>query len=221
MPVLSNAFWSHFVIGTDRTEFNDRQSVFQLIGRSPRHSASRLPPAGVAHAMRGLCASCMDSACSLAVGIRTAAGGDRRAHPTRGAGGGTRPGAGPACVHAAVRSVRKFTSSRDPRTPATDMTQGNRRTGGRVLVDALRVHGVDTVFCVPGESYLAALDALYDARDAIADHRLPARGRRHEHGGSLRQAHRAGPGWSWSRGVRAPATPRWGCIPRPRTRRPW
>ena len=52
--------------------------------------------------------------------------------------------------------------------PVTDMTQGNRRTGGRVLVDALRVHGVDTVFCVPGESYLAALDALYDARDAIA-----------------------------------------------------
>ena len=48
------------------------------------------------------------------------------------------------------------------------MTQGNRRTGGRVLVDALRIHGVDTVFCVPGESYLAALDALYDARDAIA-----------------------------------------------------
>ena len=48
------------------------------------------------------------------------------------------------------------------------MKQGNRRTGGRVLVDALRIHGVDTVFCVPGESYLAALDALYDARDVIA-----------------------------------------------------
>ena len=48
------------------------------------------------------------------------------------------------------------------------MTRNNRRTGGRILVDALRIHGVDTVFCVPGESYLAALDALYDARDAIA-----------------------------------------------------
>ena len=48
------------------------------------------------------------------------------------------------------------------------MTRNNRRTGGRVLVDALRIHGVDTVFCVPGESYLAALDALYDARDTIA-----------------------------------------------------
>ncbi|MGH6980938.1 MAG: thiamine pyrophosphate-binding protein, partial [Stellaceae bacterium] len=36
------------------------------------------------------------------------------------------------------------------------------RTGARILVDQLRVHGVDTVFCVPGESYLAVLDALYD-----------------------------------------------------------
>ena len=37
------------------------------------------------------------------------------------------------------------------------------RTGGRILVDQLRIHGVETVFCVPGESYLAALDAFYDA----------------------------------------------------------
>ena len=36
------------------------------------------------------------------------------------------------------------------------------RTGGRILVDALRGHGVDRVFCVPGESYLDVLDALYD-----------------------------------------------------------
>ncbi|MFZ5556449.1 MAG: thiamine pyrophosphate-binding protein [Pseudomonadota bacterium] len=41
------------------------------------------------------------------------------------------------------------------------------RTGGELLVDALRVHGVDTAYCVPGESYLAVLDALHDARDAI------------------------------------------------------
>jgi len=41
------------------------------------------------------------------------------------------------------------------------------RTGGQLLVDALKVHGVDTAFCVPGESYLAVLDALYDAREAI------------------------------------------------------
>ena len=41
------------------------------------------------------------------------------------------------------------------------------RTGGQLLVDSLKVHGVDTAFCVPGESYLAVLDALYDAREAI------------------------------------------------------
>ncbi len=36
------------------------------------------------------------------------------------------------------------------------------RTGARILVDALAIHDVDTVFGVPGESYLAVLDALYD-----------------------------------------------------------
>ena len=41
------------------------------------------------------------------------------------------------------------------------------RTGAQLLVDALRLHGVDTAFCVPGESYLAVIDALYDAREAI------------------------------------------------------
>jgi acetolactate synthase-1/2/3 large subunit len=38
----------------------------------------------------------------------------------------------------------------------------NMRTGGQILVDQLRIHDVDTVFCVPGESYLAALDAFHD-----------------------------------------------------------
>jgi acetolactate synthase I/II/III large subunit len=41
------------------------------------------------------------------------------------------------------------------------------RTAAQILVDALKIHGVDTAFCVPGESYLAVLDALYDARDSI------------------------------------------------------
>ena len=36
------------------------------------------------------------------------------------------------------------------------------RHGGRVLVDQLRRHGVDTVFTVAGESFLPVLDALYD-----------------------------------------------------------
>jgi acetolactate synthase I/II/III large subunit len=37
------------------------------------------------------------------------------------------------------------------------------RTGGQLLVDALKTHGTDIVFGVPGESYLAVLDALHDA----------------------------------------------------------
>ena len=36
------------------------------------------------------------------------------------------------------------------------------RHGGRVLVDQLCRHGVNTVFTVPGESFLAVLDALHD-----------------------------------------------------------
>lgn len=43
-------------------------------------------------------------------------------------------------------------------------TQG-RRAGGRILVDQLRTQGVTRVFGVPGESYLAVLDALHDASD--------------------------------------------------------
>ena len=35
------------------------------------------------------------------------------------------------------------------------------RSGGRILIDQLLCQGVDRVSCVPGESYLAALDALY------------------------------------------------------------
>ncbi|PDS75117.1 thiamine pyrophosphate-binding protein [Rhizobium sp. L43] len=42
-----------------------------------------------------------------------------------------------------------------------------KRSGGQVLVDALRIHGVDRVFGVPGESYLAVLDAFHDAEKAI------------------------------------------------------
>jgi acetolactate synthase-1/2/3 large subunit len=37
------------------------------------------------------------------------------------------------------------------------------RHGGKILVDQLAIQGVDTVFTVPGESFLAALDGLHDA----------------------------------------------------------
>lgn len=39
----------------------------------------------------------------------------------------------------------------------------NLRSGGQILVDQLRIHGADMAFGVPGESYLAVLDALHDA----------------------------------------------------------
>lgn len=41
------------------------------------------------------------------------------------------------------------------------------RTGGQILVDQLIAQGCDHVFCVPGESYLAVLDALHDAKAAV------------------------------------------------------
>lgn len=37
------------------------------------------------------------------------------------------------------------------------------RTGAQILVDQLEVQGIEHVFCVPGESYLAVLDALHDS----------------------------------------------------------
>lgn len=36
------------------------------------------------------------------------------------------------------------------------------RSGGRLVAEALLGHGVEHVFCVPGESYLPVLDALYE-----------------------------------------------------------
>lgn len=37
------------------------------------------------------------------------------------------------------------------------------RTGGQLVVDTLEANGVDRIYCVPGESYLAVLDALHDS----------------------------------------------------------
>ncbi len=42
-----------------------------------------------------------------------------------------------------------------------------RQTAARHIVDALIANGATHVFCVPGESYLAVLDALYDVDDQI------------------------------------------------------
>ena len=47
------------------------------------------------------------------------------------------------------------------------MTTPPLPSGARLLIDALLAQGVDTVFCVPGESFLDAMDALYDQRDTV------------------------------------------------------
>lgn len=44
---------------------------------------------------------------------------------------------------------------------------GNQETGGEALVRALVDEGAEYVFCLPGESYLAVLDALHDVADRI------------------------------------------------------
>ncbi|SAK43764.1 thiamine pyrophosphate protein [Caballeronia temeraria] len=43
----------------------------------------------------------------------------------------------------------------------------DQTTGARLLVDALVEHGVERVFCVPGESFLAVLDSLHDETSKI------------------------------------------------------
>lgn len=49
------------------------------------------------------------------------------------------------------------------------MTSKNssRRSGGEILVDGLIKYGTEKIFCVPGESYLAVLDAWYDRQEQI------------------------------------------------------
>jgi acetolactate synthase I/II/III large subunit len=43
------------------------------------------------------------------------------------------------------------------------MPNASLRTGGQILIDQLVAQGVERVYCVPGESYLAALDAMNSA----------------------------------------------------------
>ena len=49
------------------------------------------------------------------------------------------------------------------------------RTGGQILVDQLVAQGVEHVTCVPGESYLAVLDALQEGQieGAVTDVTVP------------------------------------------------
>jgi acetolactate synthase-1/2/3 large subunit len=62
--------------------------------------------------------------------------------------------------------------SNPPHSPAAHSTS---RSGGQLIVDALQVHGVDTIFGVPGESYLAVLDALHEHKKDPAKIDAPIR----------------------------------------------
>ena len=50
---------------------------------------------------------------------------------------------------------------------APESSSAAQTTGARLVVDALLTHGVERVFCVPGESFLAVLDSLHDETDRI------------------------------------------------------
>ncbi len=60
------------------------------------------------------------------------------------------------------------------------MAKAAKRTGGKLLVDQLRLHGAGFIFGVPGESYLPVIDALYDTRDT-----MPFIACRHEGGAAM------------------------------------
>ena len=43
-----------------------------------------------------------------------------------------------------------------------------QRTGGQILIDALIANKTDKIFGVPGESFLEALDAVYQQQNKIS-----------------------------------------------------
>ena len=49
----------------------------------------------------------------------------------------------------------------------TNVPPSATTTGARLVVEALLTHGVERVFCVPGESFLAVLDSLHDETERI------------------------------------------------------
>jgi acetolactate synthase I/II/III large subunit len=96
------------------------------------------------------------------------------------------------------------------------MDSYRRRSGGRVVVDQLIAQGVDRLTCVPGESYLAVLDALHGAAVDVIVCR--------NEGGAAMMAEAYGkltgrPGVCFVTRGPAPPTPATASISRPRTPR--
>ena len=97
-------------------------------------------------------------------------------------------------------------------------TGGKMRTGGQLVVDGLRTNGIERAFCVPGESFLAILDALYDVPEIDL---IVCR----NEGGAAMMADAHGkltgrPGICLSLAVQVPPTPAVVCISPPRIRPP-
>src|SRR5882672_5488677 len=63
-----------------------------------------------------------------------------------------------------TQEVRRSMEAKSVITERKDEAMDSRthiRTGGHILIDQLALHGADTVFGVPGESFLAALDGMH------------------------------------------------------------
>ena len=99
---------------------------------------------------------------------------------------------------------------------STSSTACERAHGGKLLVDQLVVHGTELAFCVPGESYLALLDGLYDAPIRLITCRHEAARRTWPRPTASSPAV---PASASSRAGRARRTRRSACTPRSRTRR--
>ena len=94
------------------------------------------------------------------------------------------------------------------------------RPAGHALVEALVAQGVDTVFGVPGESFLAVLDGFHEHRDRIRFIACRQEGGAALHGRGAGQAER--PAGHLLRHARAGRDQRQrsACTPRSRTRTP-
>lgn len=96
--------------------------------------------------------------------------------------GGTPP-AGPGRCLDAVRRMEKIVLESTTAESTGGRTATISRMSGHVVVEELIEYGVDTVFAVPGESYLAVLDGLYEHQKEI--HQVTAR---HEGGAAMMAA---------------------------------
>src|SRR3990170_1171157 len=65
------------------------------------------------------------------------------------------------------RNTMKSSVAERPSVTASTREPMKDKIGGHILIESLALHGADLVFGVPGESYLAALDGLYQLRERI------------------------------------------------------